>query len=552
MRRRFATAACWLAFACGCAVSRGPALAPDCGCGDTGGCTDPDPPDAGEGIPGWRMTWAAQAGGDSTDSFPHDLAFAVAALADGTALVSGRYGHEALFGAGEPNETLLPIFGLEESTGHSTNDFVARYDPKGELLWAKGFGGSDWDLFASASRQLDDGRIVALGGYVDQVTVGVGEPNEATLVADSFGPGGLYSHVLAWMSAEDGSLDTAVRALDASHNVFLPGMTDLPDDSVAVTGSFSEAIALAPGTPDETLLFTTGTSDCDIVLARFGVDGTLLWSAQAGGPGADATFEIVRLLDGTLAIAGFFEQTAVFGAGEPNESTLGCDPDLECGFVAGYDEDGALLWARSLGFRAHGRALPRLAAAPDGGFAVTSAFQGVAALGAGEPNETTLGPVPPEDDHDFLIARYDDDGALLWAREITGPSDFLGPSEGNTAVPVSFLDSGQVVIAGQYEGGPITLGAGEPNETELPFDNKPQIFVALLYANGNLAWAIAQGGPSVCDKVMSVDALGDDTFFVAGVFGGTVAFGTSPEDEVVLTANGDSEIFALRFDRTEE
>jgi hypothetical protein len=317
-------------------------------------------------------------------------------------------------------------------------------------------------------------------------------------------------------------------------------------------GYYSIGIALAPGAPEETVFTTPASTDEDAVLARFAADGTLLWARRITGPEQQKGISVVRLLGGDLVVAGSYRQTAIFGEGEPGETSLTCAPDGSCAFVAAYSEDGALRWAIDAGVGASINLWPQVAAAPDGGFSLSSEFMGTAVLGAGETTETTFATLDAED-VDLTVARYDGEGDLLWARRVAGPSSSADQEGSCSIAAMAFLDGGELAIAGTYKGGPVVLGEGEPNETELPHANNIQMFVALYYANGNLAWAIDQGGVgNVTDQPACVAAYGDSTFFVGGAFGSTVTFGTSSQDAKTMTANGDSDIFVLRFDRTEE
>ncbi|MCK9462886.1 MAG: hypothetical protein M0R80_24955 [Proteobacteria bacterium] len=559
--RLLATVALLTVFS-GCSSDRRSSSAPDCGCDepDGGECVDTDPPDPDGGVPGWRMTWAVQAGSSTEyNMVGEEIAWDLEPLSEGSVAVAGRYLYEAVFGAGEPNETILPHFSPLVDF-EDENNFVALYDREGSLIWARGFGGAGVDAGARGIKQLVDGSLWVNGAYGEEVTFGLDQPTETVLVPGTFDePGFYYNHALAWYSAA-GDFERAIRASDTAYSSTLGGSAILPDDSVVVAGWFSVGIAFAPGTPEQTIFTTPDSVDEDVVVARFTSDGTLLWARRITGAGMDYSHSVVRLLGGDILLSGTYQQTVLLGEGEENETWLTCEefePDAgldddgeKCPFLAAYSEDGALLWAKDPGFRcASASRTPLVAAAPDGGFAVSGGFVGTGVLGQGEPNETAIGPTSGED-YDVVVARYDDDGVLLWARQIVDETDFIETSH-YSAHPLAFLDSGELAIAGCYIGAP-QFGLGEPNETVLPESNDIQFFVALFYPNGNLSWAIEQGGPSGRDVASSVAAYGDSTFFVGGSFGDTVTFGTSSEDEKTMTSSGDSEIFVLRFDRTTE
>lgn len=75
------------------------------------------------------LLWAVRAGGSD-----RDWGLGIAALADGSALVSGAFSGTATFGPGEPGETLLTSAG-------DTDIFVARHNADGTLAWARWAGG---------------------------------------------------------------------------------------------------------------------------------------------------------------------------------------------------------------------------------------------------------------------------------------------------------------------------------------------------------------------------------------------------------------------------
>ncbi|MGE3471515.1 MAG: SBBP repeat-containing protein [Vicinamibacterales bacterium] len=88
------------------------------------------------------LDWAKQAGDASgLGGISVEGAEAVAADAAGFSYVTGTFRGQATFGVGEPNETVL--------TGVAGQDiFVAKYDPAGALVWARGAGADggaqDW------------------------------------------------------------------------------------------------------------------------------------------------------------------------------------------------------------------------------------------------------------------------------------------------------------------------------------------------------------------------------------------------------------------------
>jgi len=92
--------------------------------------------------------------------------------------VTGEFGGSATFGPGETNETTLVSAGAGDI-------FVAKYNPSGDLVWARQAGGSGFDVgFCIA---VDgSGNSYVTGKFSGSATFGPGETNETTLVSAGF------------------------------------------------------------------------------------------------------------------------------------------------------------------------------------------------------------------------------------------------------------------------------------------------------------------------------------------------------------------------------
>jgi hypothetical protein len=185
-----------------------------------------------------------------------------------------------------------------------------------------------------------------------------------------------------------------------------------PDGSSIVTGYFSGRVTFGVGEGNETSLTAVGGSD--VFVARYESNGTLAWARQAGGTNSERGQGVVTLSDGSIAVAGFFVNTATFGAGQPAETTLtATDTDI---FVARYTADGLLIWARQAGGVGNDAGVG-IAVLPDDGIVLTGRFEESATFGLSETNETTL---MASGTNDIFVARYDPNGQLVWARQVGG------------------------------------------------------------------------------------------------------------------------------------
>ena len=353
------------------------------------------------------LLWATSAGGTSEDS-----GRGISTLSDGSSIVTGYFTDAAVFGAGESNETTLVAAG-------SSDIFIARYNADGTLVWAKRAGGAGSDYGVGIS-SISDGSSIVAGYFTDNAVFGAGEPRETTLV--SAGVDDLY---IARYNA-DGTLAWAKRAGGTVSDYGL-GVSSFSDGSSVLTGSFQDTAVFGAGEPRETTLISAGGDD--ICIARYNADGTLAWAKRAGGTGSDAGNGVSPIVDGSIVVTGRFQDAAVFGAGEPNETTLVSGGWGDTGIcIARYNADGTLAWAKRAGGTGwnSGGGISSLS---DGSSVVTGVFYGTAVFGAGEPRETTLVTV----ERDILIARYNADGTLAWAKRVGGAGFDYGLGSSSTS-----------------------------------------------------------------------------------------------------------------------
>ena len=124
------------------------------------------------------------------------------------------------------------------------------------------------------------------------------------------------------------------------------GITTLSDNSTVVTGYFNRSATFGPDEPNETILTSAGNNE--IFIARYNPDGTLAWAKRAGGEEYDRGRRITTLSDDTTVMTGYFQDSVTFGQGEPNETVLEAYGEDDI-FIARYNTDGTLAWAKSAG-----------------------------------------------------------------------------------------------------------------------------------------------------------------------------------------------------------
>lgn len=418
-----------------------------------------------------------------------DEGYAVSATNDGGAFVTGFGDAGCVFGPGEPGQATLPAnsgaflarysaggqliwvtspIGASEghgvatasdggafvagtllapqvsfgsttlSTVGGTDGFVARYDSSGSPIWAKRFGSPNDEYIGGVAASPDGGAVV-VGTFVGSATFGQGEVNQTVLSAQPPGDGFIAKYdaagALVWAKST-----TGVGAQDVR------GVEVFPDNSLTISGAFQDGTAiLGLGEPGEVQLTPVGGADGFV--ARLSSSGQLVWARGIGAGGFDAARSVTAVPDGTTVVAGDFSGTAILGAGEPNQTQLVGPNDM---FVAKYQSNGDLIWARSAGgtLWEYGFGVSTSA---DGSVFVGGGFYGNAQFGS-----TTLVSV---DSWDLYVTKLNASGAFVWARRSGGPGN-------NWANDLTVLPDGRAIAIGHFEK-TTTFFPGEPGQTIL-------------------------------------------------------------------------------------
>ena len=164
---------------------------------------------------------------------------------------------------------------------------------------------------------------------------------------------------------------------------------------------------------------------------------------------------------------------------------------------------------------------------------------GTVTFGVDEPSQTTL------IGHslfvlDFFVAKYNPDGAFVWARSVGG--------DGSDEVRAIAADAaGNVHVTGTFDA-TVTFGAGEPSGESLTA-NFGDMFLVKYDSGGAQLWVShAPGLGFGGGAAIAVDAGGG--IHVAGGFVASVTFGPGEANETVLSVDpgGSTNVFVAKYD----
>jgi len=232
---------------------------------------------------GGNVLWAKSAGGAS-----YDYGYGISTDFSGNVLVTGSFwGTSITFGS-----TTLT------NAGSGTNDiFVVKYDTSGNVLWAKGAGGTDSDVGYGITTDAT-GNVLATGYFMSpSITFG--------------------TTALSLSSA--GSSDIFIVKYDASGNVLWAKSTGGTDQdfgqSLTINASGNVLLAgyfrSSSITFGSTTLTNAGSATDDIFIVKYDANGNVLWAKSAGGTDGDVGYGISTDAIGNILVTGRFDSPSI-------------------------------------------------------------------------------------------------------------------------------------------------------------------------------------------------------------------------------------------------
>jgi Beta-propeller repeat len=241
--------------------------------------------------------------------------YAIATTSDGTSYVTGRYKGSIDFGAG-------PI-----SSAGNYDAFAVKYDSLGNVIWAKGAGGSLEDRGTGIA--VDASGNCYVTGY------------NLSAVASFSGVTVTNSGSKAMFATKYDSSGNVVWAKGGSGNNVCYGNGIAVDNqgNSYVTGNFGSVVHFGGGIS----LTNNDSGSGGIFVTKYDAAGGVFWANQAGGANDNKGLAIAVDGAGYVYASGYFSGTANFG--NTNLTSIGTSD----AFISKYDFLGNPLWTRQAG-----------------------------------------------------------------------------------------------------------------------------------------------------------------------------------------------------------
>jgi hypothetical protein len=284
-----------------------------------------------------------------------------------------------------------------------------------------------------------------------------------------------------------------------------------------VTGWFANA----PFVLGSNTLTNHGTS-WDVFLAKFDVNGDVVWAKGIGGSSDDVGYSVTVSDSGNVYLAGYYSSSSVnFGGGI---TLIGTGSNV--GFLAKYDSSGNIIWAKNVG----NDGIASVVVSHAENIYVTGKYTGMITLGT-----FTL---TSSGGNDIFVAKYSPSGTPLWAKKGGGTGH-------DYATAVTIDPSENVYCTGFYRGHTMTFGTTILTNNSVK--DTADIYIAKYDNAGNLQWAKSGNGDD-WDQSTGIDADNSGNVYVTGYFlSDQITFG----DTSVTNANVTyilSDIFIVKYD----
>ncbi|HXD91728.1 MAG TPA: T9SS type A sorting domain-containing protein [Bacteroidia bacterium] len=264
----------------------------------------------------------------------------------------------------------------------------------------------------------------------------------------------------------------------------------------------------------------------NVFIAKYNASGNVLWAKSAGGTVGDVFGNSIST-DGTgnVFVTGYFSSpTITFST--YTLTNAGNNYNI---FIAKYDANGNVLWAKSAGGANNDESNSVSTDATGNVFVTGTFYSPTITFGTYTLTNSAIS----AGGNNVFIAKYDASGNVLWAKRVGGTVSDVGNSVSTDAF-------GNIFVTGGFSSPTIAFGT----YTLTNASGNNNIFIAKYDANGNVLWAKNPTGTGGnIGYAVSTDMIGN--VFLTGSFACPIlTFGTY----TLTNASGSNNAFITKYD----
>ncbi len=214
--------------------------------------------------------------------------------------------------------------------GTGSDMFLVRLTDTGTQTWAKRYGGNFGQQINGVSQDAQ-GNPVCTGNFYATSTFGTG-----MVLVEAYGmaPAGNGDAFIAKFNNVDGTClwVRQIKCTNGDNNEVSYGISTDPGGSSYITGGFNGNTLFSTSTTQSTGTTLTATNGKDAFLAKYDINGNLLWVQKIGGNSNDIGKAVKWDTNGDVNVAGNFGGTITLGS-----TSVTASPGSASVFLARYD-----------------------------------------------------------------------------------------------------------------------------------------------------------------------------------------------------------------------
>ncbi|MCW3102739.1 MAG: type sorting protein [Bacteroidetes bacterium] len=409
-----------------------------------------------------------------------DNAYIVASDPWGNAIVTGAFSSATMSCGGT---TLYNA----DTAGVDPDVFVVKYDPAGNVLWARSAGGSSQDEGFCVSTDASGNVIVC--GYFSGATITFGSVTLTNTFAGlndffivKYDPTG----TVLWARNGVGGNDEYAQAVSVD-----------PSGNIFVTGGFGSSSLTIGSTTLYNASSTLG--DMDMFIAGYDPSGNVIWAYSAGGAETDFGLGIAADVTGNITVVGFFSSSSItfdthtlINAGSPGTQDI---------FVVKYLASGSIGFAKRAGGAGDDLARNVSTNATDDIFVTGHFASSSITIGGSTLNNAGTGT------SDMFLAKYDNLGNAVWANSAGGSAEEMGKR-------IIGDDSGNATVIGYFMSDTMNFDSVSLTNAG---SGTADIYLAKYDATGNREW-VQRAGSTGNDYGWGIRTNANNDTYVTGFF----------------------------------
>lgn len=318
--------------------------------------------------------------------------------------------------------------------------------------------------------------------------------------------------------SQEYNLDWA-KSISGGSNVQIRENVIDSDNNIYVTGNFIGSVDFDPSSNNYILTSPTSTNNNnnDIFIAKYNVDGNLVWAKQLIGSGiADYGLSIDLDSNGNIYTTGYFSQNVDF-----NPSPSGYNSINVNGFPHAYllklDNNGNYIWAKHIVSSAS--SIARKVKIHNNNIFLTGSFYGNSDFDFSS-NIYQLSSNSTQEDG--FIAKYNLDGDFIWAKK------YGGTGVGEILQGINFDSNNNIYATGYIRASTTTGSTLIDGITSVQFFGQDDILIIKTNDLGELIWTKSFGSSNYDYSWGDVSIDNNDNIYIIGQFRNTIDFNDDP------------------------